>query len=200
MCIFLAFSRCCPSRGVVLIYSERAKRQPAVGEPGEEEGSWQISNPINSPWMRGILFLILTEMSAFLPPFSICFYMWHLDVQTFYMMQKYKKSRNKREGEGEKSPVCVKTVITCSCFLSRPVEEPWSAVVFLTNLILPFFFFLVQALSFVSKLSFLLVSLADLWGSPSGGVCSLLSGWAWQADGPFIAMCSAGVLALACSL
>lgn len=56
------------------------------------------------------------------------------------------------------------------------------------NLILLFIFLVVEALSFVSKLSFLLVSLADLFGLSSGGGCSPLSAWAWQAVGPFIAI------------
>lgn len=40
----------------------------------------------------------------------------------------------------------------------------------MASLILPFL--VARALSFVSELSFLLVSLADLWGSSSGGLCS----------------------------
>lgn len=49
-------------------------------------------------------------------------------------------------------------------------------------------FLVVRALSFVWKLSSLLVSLADLRGSPLGGACSPLSGWAPRAAGPFIAV------------
>lgn len=64
----------------------------------------------------------------------------------------------------------MKTVNTNLLLRFGPVEEPCSALIFLANLILPFF--VVQALSFVPKLSFLLVPLAGLRGSPSGGLCS----------------------------
>lgn len=107
---------------------------------------------------------------------------WHLDVQTFGVMQKWKRISRNREREG---PV-------------RNQSQPFPGVGFdlLKNhasrlhfwLIWYCLFVAVWALLFVPKLSFLLVSLAGSFGAPPQVACALIV-WPGSANGrPFLAV------------
>lgn len=118
---------------------------------------------------------------------------WHLDVQTFGVMQKWKRISRNRKREG---PV-------------RNQSQPFPGVGFdlLKNHALRLYFWLiwyclfvaVWALLFVPKLSFVLVSLADLLGLRIRWRVLSLSGRALQTEGLFL-LCGVGVLAwVACN-
>lgn len=182
------FSPCLP-RGV-LISRKMAKRQPATGGLGEISNGTLWSLNLGA-FILLLLFFLRAECFFSSPSVSV---MWHLDAQTFGVMQKWKRIYRNREREGPmwNQPQPFPRHIGFDLLKNHaPRLYFW--------LIWYCLFVAVWALLFVSKLSFLLVSLADLLGLRIRWRVPSLSGRALRTEG-LLLLCDVGVLAwVACN-